>query len=438
MEKRIDLRSDITTEDIVKLFKNEEYFFMLESNRINDIQSCFTYIGLKPHEYVIANATDKEVVVEFNKFYDKYRKGEKRLTFPCFFCFLTYDLGMSFLNVKSKFEYDSSIPLGYLGYYPVVIELDERNNKAAICYDADSENDAILIKRKIDYYVKETQKLNVKYHEYTYTENYESYAKKIDIIKNYIYEGDVYQINYTRRFNGFIENADYNDMYLKLKIANPAPFSAFIRHSKWAIISSSPERLIKSTGGILETRPIKGTIERGKNFITEFINKIKLKNSEKDKSELLMIVDLERNDLSRISESGSVRVDELFKIETYETIHHLVSTIRSKIKTDLTPFDVLYRLFPGGSITGTPKKRSIEIIDELEDFSRGIYTGTIGYIKENGDFDFNIAIRTIVIEGNEFKYNVGGGITWKSETDAEYMETEHKGLGLKRSLDFEL
>lgn len=151
-----------------------------------------------------------------------------------------------------------------------------------------------------------------------------------------------------------------------------------------------------------------------------------------------MIVDLERNDLSRISESGSVRVDELFKIETYETVHHLVSTIKSKIKLGLTPFDVLYRLFPGGSITGTPKKRAVEIIDDLEDFSRGIYTGAIGYIKENGDFDFNIAIRTIVVEGNEFNYNVGGGITWKSEIEAEYMETEHKGLGLKRSLDIEL
>lgn len=438
MEKRIELKNNITTEDIVKLFKSEEYFFMLESNRANDIQSCYTYIGIKPQDYVIANAVGAELIEEFNDFYYKYRKGEKNLTFPCFFSFLTYDLGMSFLNVESKFEYNSNIPQGYLGYYPVVIELDERNNKAAICYDVDSENDAILIKRKVDYYEKETQELKVKYHEFTYTENYESYAKKIEIIKNYIYEGDVYQINYTRRFNGFIEKADYNDMYLKLKRTNPAPFSAFIRHSDWAIISSSPERLIKSTKGILETRPIKGTIERGNNFLTDFINKIKLKNSEKDKSELLMIVDLERNDLSRISESGSVRVDELFKIETYETIHHLVSTIRGRINSGLTPFDVLYRLFPGGSITGTPKKRAIEIIDELEDFSRGIYTGTIGYIKEDGDFDFNIAIRTIVIEGNEFNYNVGGGITWKSETEAEYMETEHKGLGLKRSLDFEL
>ncbi len=438
MEKRIEIRNDITIEDILNIFKNEEFFFMLESNRKNDIQSNFTYIGIKPYDYIISKSKGEKVIEEYNEFYEKYRKGEKGLTFPSFFCFLTYDLGMTFLNVKSKFEYKSIIPKGYLGYYPVVIELNEKNGHFTICFDLDYENDANEVMNILNTYVKKNEKTYKSNYNLTYIEKYDDYSKKIDIIKNYIYEGDVYQINYTRRFNGYLENANYNDMYMKLRSTNPAPFSAFIRCSEWAIISSSPERLIKSTNSILETRPIKGTIKRGKNFLAEFINKRKLKNSEKDKSELLMIVDLERNDLSRISESGSVRVDEMFKIETYETIHHLVSTIRSKIKSNLTPFDVLYRIFPGGSITGTPKKRAIEIIDELEDFSRGIYTGAIGYIKENGDFDFNIAIRTILIEGNEFNYNVGGGITWKSETKAEYMETEHKGLGLKRSLDFEL
>jgi para-aminobenzoate synthetase component I len=438
MEKRIRFSNDIKTEDIVRIFKNEEYFFMLESNRKNDIQSDFTFIGINPQDYIITGAKNENVIEDFNNFYNKYRKGEEKLTFPCFFCFLTYDLGMFFLNVASKFKYNSRIPAGFLGYYPVIIELDERNSKFEICYDSNYEDQALSIKQKIEEYEKDNYNLNLKSYDIIYAEDFESYAKKIDIIKNYIYEGDVYQINYTRRFNGFLENANYNDMYMKLKNTNPAPFSAFIRCNNWAIISSSPERLIKSTGGILETRPIKGTIERGGNFLTEIINKLRLKNSDKDKSELLMIVDLERNDLSRISENGSVRVDELFKIETYETIHHLVSTIRSKIKSGLTPFDVLYRLFPGGSITGTPKKRAVEIIDELEDFPRGIYTGTIGYIKGNGDFDFNIAIRTIVIEENNFNYNVGGGITWKSQTEAEYLETEHKGLGLKRSLDFEL
>lgn len=438
MEKIIELRSNITTEDIVKTFKDEEYFFMLESNRVNDIQSCYTYIGVKPKEYILTKGVGKDSITEFNDFYDMHRKGKKSLAFPSFFCFLTYDLGMTFLNVESKFKYDSKIPMGFLGYYPVVIVLDKKANTTKIHYEAEFEEEALNIKKRLDNHTKDNLKLLKNKYEFTFIEKYEDYAKKIKRIKDYIYEGDVYQINYTRRFNGIIDDINYNDMYLKLRNTNPAPFSAFIRCSDWAIISSSPERLIKSTKGILETRPIKGTIERGKNFLTDLRNKIKLKNSEKDKSELLMIVDLERNDLSQVSKSGSVRVDELFKIETYETIHHLVSTIRSKIADGLSPFDVLYRLFPGGSITGTPKKRAIEIIDELEDFPRGIYTGTIGYIKNDGDFDFNIAIRTIVAEGREFNYNVGGGITWKSEIESEFLETEHKGLGLKRSLDLEV
>lgn len=438
MEARIKLSNDIKTEDIIKIFKNEEYLFMLESNRKNDKQSDFTFIGLSPVDYIKAEAKNINVIDEFNSFYNKYRKGENEVTFPCFFSFLTYDLGMSFLNVESRFDHMSEIPLGFLGYYPVIIEINHRKDKYCICYDVKYQNQAFAIKQRIDNFKMDKHVYQKKPYVITYNEDLESYTKKIEVIKNYIYEGDVYQINYTRRFNGIIDNVDYNDMFIKLKHSNPAPFSAFIRCNNWAIISSSPERLIKSTNGILETRPIKGTIERGNNFLTDLINKYRLKNSGKDKSELLMIVDLERNDLSRISESGSVRVDELFKIETYETIHHLVSTIRSKIKAGLTPFDVLFRLFPGGSITGTPKKRSVEIIDELEDFPRGIYTGTIGYIKSNGDFDFNIAIRTISVEGNTFSYNVGGGITWKSQTEAEFMETEHKGLGLKRSLDFEI
>lgn len=438
MEKIIELRSNITTEDIIKTFNDEEYFFMLESNRVNDKQSCYTYIGVKPKEYILTKNVGKDSITEFNDFYDMHRKGEKSLTFPSFFCFLTYDLGMTFLNVESKFNYKSKIPMGFLGYYPVVIVLDKKANTLKIHYESEFEEEALNIKKKLDNHTKDNLKLLKNKYEFIFTEKYEDYAEKIKRIKDYIYEGDVYQINYTRRFNGIIDDINYNDMYLKLRNTNPAPFSAFIRCSDWAIISSSPERLIKSTNGILETRPIKGTIERGRNFFADLRNKIKLKNSEKDKSELLMIVDLERNDLSQVSESGSVRVDELFKIETYETIHHLVSTIRSRIAVGLSPFDVLYRLFPGGSITGTPKKRAIEIIDELEDFPRGIYTGTIGYIKNDGDFDFNIAIRTIVAEGREFNYNVGGGITWKSEIESEFLETEHKGLGLKRSLDFEV
>jgi len=438
MEKQIYLNCNITIKAILEIFKEEDYFFMLESNKSKDPQNTYTFIGIKPVDFILIEEVGLKAIDKLNNFYNKYRKGEEKLSFPSFFSFLTYDLGITFLDVKSKFIYNSNIPLGFLGYYPVIILGDVKSNKLSICYNLEYENIALDINKKIEKHIsKKNEKHRTLYH-FLYQEKYKEYEKKIRIIKDYIYEGDVYQINYTRRFSGYINNINYNNMYLKLRKSNPAPFSAYIRHKNWAILSSSPERLIKSKAGILETRPIKGTIERGKNIITDFINKNKLKNSEKDKSELLMIVDLERNDLSRVSDSGSVRVKELFKLETYETVHHLVSTITSKVRKDYSPFDVLYRLFPGGSITGTPKKRAIEIIDEIEAFSRGIYTGAIGYINDNGDFDFNITIRTLILEDDKFNYNVGGGITWKSESNSEFAETEHKGLGIKRSLEIEL
>ncbi|MDD2371708.1 MAG: anthranilate synthase component I family protein [Firmicutes bacterium] len=438
MKKQIDIINKITIEDIIEIFKDEDYFFMLESNKRNDSQSNYTYIGIKPLDYMIIKSGGLQAINKLNDFYEKYRKGIEELTFPSFFSFLTYDLGMTFLDVKSRFDYTSKIPLGFLGYYPVVIVENIKENKFSIYFDHLHEEYALEIYNKIEDYMTINKKLVKNIYIITYHEIYNEYKKKIKTIKDYIYEGDVYQINYTRRFSGVLENINYNEMYLKLRNTNPAPFSAFIRHHDWAILSSSPERLIKSKSGVLETRPIKGTIDKGKNIITDFMKKRKLKTSEKDKSELLMIVDLERNDLSRVSKSGSVRVKELFKLETYETVHHLVSTIESEIEIGLSPFDVLYRLFPGGSITGTPKKRAVEIIDELEEFPRGLYTGAIGYINSDGDFDFNIAIRTIITEGNHFNYNVGGGITWKSDSNSEFLETEHKGLGLRRSLDLEL
>ncbi len=438
MEKHIDLKKNIIIEDIVDIFKDEDYFFMLESNRENDTQSLYTYIGINPIDFIVIDSGGLVAIEKLNDFYKRYRKGADKITFPSFFSFLTYDLGMTFIDVKSRFTFNSKIPLGFLGYYPIVIVKNINDNKFSIYFDHEYEENAIEIYKRIENYKRKNKKVASNIYQFSYHERFKEYSKKIKTIKDYIYEGDVYQINYTRRFTGRINNINYNYMYLKLRNTNPAPFSAFIRHNNWSILSSSPERLIKSTFGILETRPIKGTIERGNNVISDYINRYKLKKSEKDKSELLMIVDLARNDLSRVSKSGSVSVKELFKLETYETVHHLVSTITSEIEAGLSPFDVLYRLFPGGSITGTPKKRAIEIIDELEEFPRGIYTGAIGYIKNNGDFDFNIAIRTIVVEDDIFNYNVGGGITWKSKCNSEFIETEHKGLGLKRSLELEL
>jgi para-aminobenzoate synthetase component 1 len=200
------------------------------------------------------------------------------------------------------------------------------------------------------------------------------------------------------------------------------------------ILSSSPERFIQIRDGEIETRPIKGTRPRGKTPEEDAYESAMLLASEKDRSELLMIVDLERNDLGRVAEVGTVKVPELFVIEEYPTVYHLVSTVTATLKAGLTPIDLLRASFPGGSITGAPKIRAMEIIDELEPTQRNLYTGSMGYIGFNGDIDLNIVIRTIVAKGSKAYFQVGGGIVWDSDEYSEYEETIHKARALMRAL----
>jgi para-aminobenzoate synthetase component 1 len=200
------------------------------------------------------------------------------------------------------------------------------------------------------------------------------------------------------------------------------------------IISSSPERFLKITNKIVETRPIKGTRPRGRTLKEDNSYKEELINSEKDKAELLMIVDLERNDLSRVCKPGTVKVTELFKLEEYSTVFHLVSTVRGELKDEIDGVECMRFCFPGGSITGTPKIRAMEIIDELEGIKRGLYTGSIGYFSFDGNVDFNIIIRTMVKIKDKVYIGVGGGITWESREADEYQETLDKAKALLKVL----
>lgn len=261
----------------------------------------------------------------------------------------------------------------------------------------------------------------------------EDYLESIRKIKRYIRSGDLYQVNMTQRFETEMTDEPL-ELYKKLRTINPAPFSAYMPFEEATILSSSPERFIQIRDGEIETRPIKGTRPRGKTPEEDAVESAMLLASEKDRSELLMIVDLERNDLGRVAEVGSVKVPELFVIEEYPTVYHLVSTVTATLKAGLTPIDLLRASFPGGSITGAPKIRAMEIIDELEPTQRNLYTGSIGYIGFNGDTDLNIVIRTIVAKGDKAYFQVGGGIVWDSDEYAEYEETLHKARALMHAL----
>jgi len=263
------------------------------------------------------------------------------------------------------------------------------------------------------------------------------YIKAVEKAKEYIREGDIFQVNISQRFQIEISE-DPVETFIYLRNTSPAPYSAFMNYGDTKIISTSPERFFNIIGNVIETKPIKGTISRGNTKEEDEKNREILLSSKKDLAELTMIVDLERNDIGKICEFGSVSVEKHQEIETYSNVFHTVSSIVGRLKESVELIDVIKATFPGGSITGAPKVRAMEIIEELEPVRRGIYTGAIGYMGFDGYVDLNIAIRTIVIKGKLATFHVGGGIVWDSDPEKEYDETLSKGKMLAEALSFGL
>ena len=252
--------------------------------------------------------------------------------------------------------------------------------------------------------------------------------------KEYIAAGDIYQANLSRGWSATCESADPNDVYRALCKANPGPFAGLIHWDGVSVVSSSPERLLQVRNGIASTRPIAGTRPRSddadqdKQLLEELIA------DPKERAEHVMLIDLERNDLGRICEAGTVKVDEMMIIESYAHVHHIVSNVRGELRDDVLPGDAIAAVFPGGTITGCPKVRCMEIISELETGARGAYTGSFGYLNRDGSMDLNILIRTIVVNDQQITLRAGSGIVADSNPDAELQETRAKAKGLLRAL----
>lgn len=260
------------------------------------------------------------------------------------------------------------------------------------------------------------------------------YLQAMAKITDYIRAGDCYQTNYAIRHRARFRGDPWH-AYKTLRRASPSPYSAYLNWNDNVILSCSPERFLKVSVGQVESKPIKGTIARGATLSEDQENAIALLNSKKDRAENLMIVDMLRNDLSRNCALGSVRVPKLFALESFANVHHLVTTITGKLAPGKTPLDLLRDSFPGGSITGAPKKRAMEIIDELEPASRGIYCGSIGYISANGRMDTNIAIRTLTARNCSIECWGGGGIVADSLPEKEYEEALQKVRNLMAALE---
>jgi len=352
-----------------------------------------------------------------------------------------YDLGRRLETLPSQANADIPLPEMYIGIFDWAIVQDHQQQHAWLialpsCSAADHRDLIQRCERAGQQISPEPGKVPPNFHTSAFQPEIsaDTYAAAIATIHEYIRSGDCYQVNFTQRFSADFEGDSYA-AYQHLRRVLPSPFSGYIGLEQGAVLSFSPERFLHVAGRQVETKPIKGTLPRGRTPEQDQANAQRLQQSVKDRAENLMIVDLLRNDLSKTCELGSVRVPELFALESFPNVHHLVSTITGTLGEHHSAIDLLKGCFPGGSITGAPKLRAMEIIEELEPSRRSIYCGSLGYISANGNMDTSIAIRTLVCDQNRIYCWGGGGITGDSKVEAEYQESLDKIQVLLKALE---
>jgi len=261
------------------------------------------------------------------------------------------------------------------------------------------------------------------------------YLANISKVKQYIKDGDVFQVNLSRKWQSYyLERVPIQTIYNALKAKNPSPFFGLAQYNDVSIVSSSPERLVKVRNNTIDTRPIAGTRPRGQKAFDDKLNAVELIAHPKERAEHIMLIDLERNDLGKICVPGTIVVNELMVLESYAHVHHIVSNVRGELANNISPIDVIKAVFPGGTITGCPKVRCMEIIAELESTGRGAYTGSMGYISRDGCLDFNILIRSLVYGNKCITFRAGAGIVADSDPEKELQETRDKARGILLAL----
>jgi anthranilate synthase component 1 len=353
------------------------------------------------------------------------------------FVYLGYEIAREIEPTLSGLQNEESLPLAIAQRIPIGIVVDQVNATTTIV------GDPVASSEQLQHVLRDLQQTPAAPDSQQATLNSvtedkpEVFLEAVGRVKNYIREGDIFQANLSRRWQGQFTNAvDPHRLYRNLKTTNPAPFAGLLLLAdQTAIISSSPERLVSVRDGIVSTRPIAGTYPRGSSTREDKQLSGALLKHPKERAEHIMLIDLERNDLGRVCIPGSVCVDELMALETYSHVHHIVSEVKGRLRPDVDPIDVITAVFPGGTITGCPKVRCMEIINELEHGARGAYTGSMGYINRDGSMDLNILIRTIVSYGNTISLRAGAGIVADSVPERELAETRAKAKGLLRALE---
>ena len=422
----------INPEQIFNLVAKCPGSIFLDSSLVHSHYGRYSYILVNPQQEFIANSGSliQDDLVTWNNILKQY-KSEINKELPSFtggLCgYLSYDLSKQIEHIPSIRE--KVVPDYMLGLYNQVFAFDHIKEQCFImvssCDGADTE---AILDSLLNLYNQATNTLVV--NEALLSVKLKSnctqahYIEKVDIAKEYIRNGDIFEVNLSQCFSARLQ-PDYPiyQLYNKLHSINQSPFGAYLNLGAVKVLSASPERFLSIKDRHIETRPIKGTTSRSSNPILDKQLIESLQHSAKDRAENIMIVDLMRNDLSKICTPSSVRVSSLCEIESLNNLHHLVSVIEGDLECDRSVLDIIPACFPGGSITGAPKIRAMQIIEELEDSSRGIYCGCIGYFGFNGNVDLSIAIRTIVVNNNILSFNVGGAVTLDSDSLNEYNET---------------
>ncbi len=447
--------NDISPSQLFAVVANKPYSFFLDSaeGKYKNRLGRYSFLGWDPFLVLKAKANQIQLIrgtkveqrkgepfLALREILNRYQIRDVPKDFPPFLGggigYLGYDLCHFVEKVPSTAKDDLGLPDVYIAFYDSVFIIDHLYNKiflSAISFTKKIKSKEIFEERLEEATLCATRyPLNAKKERnYFLDSNFtkSQYLQAIQRAKKYIREGDIYQVNLSQRFHGKLTMAP-EMLYQSLRGVNPAPFAGYLNFGQVKVLSSSPERFLKVKGREVQTRPIKGTRPRGDTEKKDKKLAEELLSSIKDRAELIMIVDLERNDLGRICEFGSIKVPELITLEAFPTVFHTVSTIEGRLRQGKDRIDLLKATFPGGSITGAPKIRSMEIIDELEPTTRGIYTGALGYFGFNDTMDINIIIRTLLVKNEDFYFQVGGGIVADSDPEKEFQETLDKAKAL--------
>lgn len=444
-----ELKPYVPVADLCRIYEETEDIAFLDSSLENELGQ-YSILGLHPYlklvkeedGYTVNGKVGEGSFEEFVRQYLQEHSDPNETKLPIVsgaVGYFSYDYGREKEKIAAKDAADVEIPLAVLIFYDVFVVEETAAKRVWLIANGITE-DAGSCLEKLEREIRmaggvQGVRQAPQSTDFRAEPNFEkeAYKQALEQMIRYIIEGDIYIANMTQQFRIRSARTPAEAFHI-LRENNPSPFGGYLNYGTFQIVCASPERFLRVRDGRVETRPIKGTRKRGATQQEDEALRRELEQSGKDQSELLMIVDLERNDLNRVCVPGSVKVTELFAVEAYATVFHLVSTVEGVLQEGRTVMDLIEAAFPGGSITGAPKYRAMEIIDELEHGRRNLYTGSIGYLTLDGACDLNIVIRTALYKDGNYYLGVGGGITAESETEFEYEETLQKAKAILEAL----